>query len=814
MVDWREVDDVFHAAASLPRDERSAFVATRCRGRAELQHEILTLLDAHDASDGFLEPLAPDLPPASFAPSAIGARIGPYALTRLLGHGGMGSVYLATRVDGAFSHDVAIKLTRAVLDVEVSRRFAAERQILASLQHPNIVTLFDGGTTVTGQAYLVMEYVEGRSIVSYVDHHRLPLGDRLRLFQHVCTAIHFAHQHGVVHCDVKPANVLVTAAGVPKVLDFGVARLAAGSTGATADAMTAMTPNYASPEQLRGQRVTIASDVYALGVLLFELVAGTRPYDVEGQPLDVALARVLETRSGRPSVAARGQASLPYDASRIGGDLDAVVAKSMRVDAGERYDSAAALADDLGRVLAGNPVIAREPSFAYLARKLVARHRAATTMAAAGLLAVIAALGAAVWQQQRAEAHSAAAQARFEDVRRLANALIFKLDETIRTNTPTEARRVVVAEALAYLSRLSAISDDPGLRLELAEGYRRIGEVQGAPGFSNLGDRDGARSSFARAIELAQPLESLPAYRTRALAALVAAHRLSASVQADRDRSRESVRAAAAAAERWVAIERSDEARRALGSAQFALAINLGWPASRPHWEAAGREFESLLAERPADPDRMRNVALVDKYLATNLPQTEAAEKLRRAERAATLDARRLESQPGNRATQIDAAIAFAQLASLLEDPSAKLPLYERSLALREQVAAADPADRFAQTVWRRALVQVAATRLAINDRAKAHEFAERALTAFETDGPDTDLKDELRWRASAALVSATAAARGADAARACRRFAQGAADIATLRRRGSPIPGDDLRRAQETLPHCAAARGSARDTK
>jgi hypothetical protein len=808
MVDWREVDEVFHAAVALPRPERAAFVAARCRGRGELERELLTLLDAHDASEGFLEPLAPDLPPATLAASAIGARIGPYELTRLLGHGGMGSVYLATRIDGAFSHDVAIKLTRAVLDIDVSRRFAAERQILASLHHPNIVTLFDGGSTPTGQAYFVMEHIEGQSIVAYAEESGLSLPERLRLFQQVCAGIHFAHQRGVVHCDLKPANVLVTPAGVAKILDFGVSKLVIGPQGeanATIGSMAALTPNYASPEQLRGQPVTMASDVYSLGVLLYEIVAGARPYDAQDRPFDEVLAQVTTTRPERPSVAAKRNSPAP---SSMAADLDAVVLKAMRFDAGERYDSAAAFADDIGRVLAGHPVIAREPSFAYLARKLVARHRAATAVASAALLAVIAALGAAVWQWQRAEAHGAAAQARFADVRGLANALIFKLDETIRTNTPTEARRVIVAEALAYLSRLSAISDDPGLRLELAEGYRRIGEVQGAPGFSNLGDRDGARSSFARAIELAQPLESLPAYRTRALAALVAAHRLSASVQSDRDRSRESVRTAAAAAARWVAIERSDEARRALGATQFALAVNLGWPASRPHWEAAGREFESLLAERPADPDRMRNVALVDKYLTTNLPQAESVEKLRRAERAAALDARRLEQQPGNRATQIDAAIAFAQLASLLEDPSARLPLYERSLALREQVAAADPADRFAQTVWRRALVQVATTRLQIDDRAKAHEFAERALTAFQTDGPDTDLKDELRWRAAAAFVSA--AARSEDTARACRRFEQGAADAAALRRRGTPIPVDELRWAQIALPRCPAARDTA----
>jgi non-specific serine/threonine protein kinase/serine/threonine-protein kinase len=635
-IDWHAVDDVFHAAVVLPAADRPSCVAARCQGRPDVEQEVLSLLAAHDASGGFLEPLVAQ--PVDAGAAVVGSRIGPYRLARLLGHGGMGTVYLADRVDGAFSQRVAIKLTRAVLDVEVTRRFAAEREILAALHHPNVVTLFDGGTTETGQAFLVMEYVEGQPVADYVRNRRVGLQERLRLFQQVCAGVHAAHQHGAVHRDLKPANVLVTREGVVKVLDFGVAKLVGAPSRDSTVTAAPLTPNYASPEQLRGEPVTISSDVYSLGVMLYELASGTRPYDSDNQPLDVVLAQVLHNRTRRPSAAGLPP-DLPYDRSALRGDLDAVVLKAMRVEAEERYGGAAALSDDLGRVLAGHPVTVREPSFGYLARKLVSRHRAAATVAGLAMVAIVGSLVMALWQSRRAEAERSAAQARFDDVRQLATALIFKLDEAIRLKSPTEARRVVVEEALGYLNRLASVSDDPRVRLELAQGYTRIGEVQGHPGFPNLGDREGARSSFARAIDLVTPIEALPAHRGRALAVLVGAHRLIASVQSESSARTESIRAAVAAAERWVALERSDAARRALGSALFALASSAGWPAGRPHWEAAGREFEALLADQPEDPDRMRNVALVDKYLTQRLSESgETAEARRRADRAATFD--------------------------------------------------------------------------------------------------------------------------------------------------------------------------------
>ena len=660
-IDWKHVDEVFQAALDAPPGQRSAVVAERCAGADDVAGEVLALLAAFDASGAFLRPIAgaPAEPPPD---RLIGSRIGPYELTRELGRGGMGTVYLARRADDAFAHVVAIKLTSApIADGEAVRRFAAERRILASLQHPNIVTLLDGGTTAAGQPYLITEYVDGEAITAFARHRRLPLGERLRLFRDVCAGVHVAHQNGIVHRDLKPANILVTAAAIPKILDFGVAKVldaAAPDATRTGAQAAPFTPGYASPEQLTGRPVTTASDVYSLGVLLYELVAGVRPYDSTTRPLEAVITDVVSGNTSRPSAAAARAEGLPYDRAQLRGDLDAIVLKAMRVEPAARYGSADEIAQDIGRFLARQPVVAREPSFGYLLKKLASRHRVAAAVVAVAIAGTLAALGAAVWQRQQAERARAAADARFDEVRKLAGALIFKLDGVVRSQSPTEARKVIVTEALQYLDRLAAVSGDPAVILELADGYLRVGEIQGSPVTDNLGDRAGALASVQRAIALVEPIETDPIHRAAALGGLVRAYRMLSTLQSRPD-STASARAAVAAAERWTALGPGDPARIALAGARFSTAQAMAtWADARPHWEAAGREYEALLAARPDDPDRMRNVALVDKYMIGGLVRDgEADEGLRRAGRAAALDERRLGLRPRDPQARLDAAI-------------------------------------------------------------------------------------------------------------------------------------------------------------
>jgi serine/threonine-protein kinase len=331
--------------------------------------------------------------PSEHAHTDVGLAIGPFRLTERIGKGGMGAVYRAERVDGAFTQRVAVKLIDAALrSPDVSRRFRAERQILAALQHPHIVTLLDGGFVEDGRAYLVMELVEGVRVTDYCSEREHPLADRLRLFRDVCAAVQEAHQHAIVHRDLKPENILVTSDGVVKVLDFGIAKLLEepyDSPHTMTGARQPLTPNYASPEQLRGLRVTVASDIYALGVVLYELVAGVRPYDTSERTLDEVLDIVASRDPSRPSSTTDvGHRRLPYDRRLLRGNVDAIVSKAMSKEPARRYASARELADDIDRHLSGQPVLAREPSFGYVALTFARRHRAAVAAAAVAALAL------------------------------------------------------------------------------------------------------------------------------------------------------------------------------------------------------------------------------------------------------------------------------------------------------------------------------------------------------------------------------------------------------------------------------------------
>jgi serine/threonine-protein kinase len=331
--------------------------------------------------------------PSERARSDVGLVIGSFRLAERIGQGGMGAVYRAERVDGAFTQRVAVKLIDAALrSPDVSRRFRAERQILAALQHPHIVTLLDGGFVEDGRAYLVMELVDGVRVTDYCFERELPLVDRLRLFRDVCAAVQEAHQHAIVHRDLKPENILVTSDGVVKVLDFGIAKLLEepyDSPHTMTGAGQPLTPNYASPEQLRGLRVTVASDIYALGVVLYELVAGVRPYETSERTLDEVLDIVASRDPSRPSSTTDvGHRRLPYDRRLLRGNVDAIVSKAISKEPARRYASARELADDIDRHLSGQPVLAREPSFGYVALTFARRHRAAVAAAAVAALAL------------------------------------------------------------------------------------------------------------------------------------------------------------------------------------------------------------------------------------------------------------------------------------------------------------------------------------------------------------------------------------------------------------------------------------------
>jgi TolB-like protein/Tfp pilus assembly protein PilF len=381
--EWLRIKEIAASALEQPPSVRAAYVAKHCRGDAALLREVESLVaSATDAEDLFEKPsmlmagAADALQRVNeFAPPRVGERIGPYEIVRELGAGGMGVAYLAERADAEYEKRVAIKLIRAGLDSEtVLRRFRRERQIVADLDHPNIARLLDGGTTVKGLPYFVLEFVDGLPIDVHCQMRQLSTRDRVALFRRVCEAVQHAHRRNVVHRDLKPSNILVTHDGVVKLLDFGVSKvLSAEGPGEESEATLvphAMTPPYASPEQVRGEPITPATDIYSLGVLLYELLAGRRPYQLDGRTLREIDDVICRQDPVPPSAVAGREVK-----SALRGDLDNIVMMALRKEPDRRYATVEALSDDLGRYLDGLPVTARADEFAYRATKLLRRHR-------------------------------------------------------------------------------------------------------------------------------------------------------------------------------------------------------------------------------------------------------------------------------------------------------------------------------------------------------------------------------------------------------------------------------------------------------
>jgi eukaryotic-like serine/threonine-protein kinase len=384
---WQHIKEAFSAALELPPEQRAEWLSVTLPDNPSLAREVETLLAAHDGAGDFYERGALAAVPEvrrQLEGEVVGMRVGPYRVLSELGHGGMGAVYLAVRDQPSFTQKVALKLIKRGMDTdEIVRRFVAERQILASLTHPNIARLFDGGSTPDGRPYFVMEYVEGRPITAYAGEGQLSIEDRLHLFLRVCRAVQHAHQSLVVHRDLKPANILVDAEGEPKLLDFGIAKLLdpssfGGMTALTGLAPGPMTPDYASPEQLAGGPVTTATDVYGLGLLLYELLVGQNPRSVErnlgegwaGRPPSQALTALVPA----------GDAETRRLARRVAGDLDTIAGKALEHEPERRYGTAAALAEDIERHLTQRPVAARRSTLAYRLSRTLVRHKLAAAL--------------------------------------------------------------------------------------------------------------------------------------------------------------------------------------------------------------------------------------------------------------------------------------------------------------------------------------------------------------------------------------------------------------------------------------------------
>jgi non-specific serine/threonine protein kinase/serine/threonine-protein kinase len=492
------------------------------------------------------------------------------------------------------------------------RHFHHEERILAALNHPNIARLYGAGLTDDGAPYFVMEYVAGERLDEYCDRRTLSIADRLQLFRKICSAVGYAHQHLIIHRDLKPANIRVTPEGEPKLLDFGIAKLLAGddsaALGQTVTLAGAMTPEYASPEQIRGEAMTTASDVYSLGVVLYELLAGRKPYRLTSYSPD-EISRVITTQSPvRPSHAvaerARQIPSLPpstiANPKLLRGDLDNIVLMALRKEPERRYSSVGQLAEDLRRHQEGLPVIARTDTVGYRSAKFIRRHRVSVAAAAIVLLSLIGGIVATTWQARRAEGQRARAERRFSEVRRLANALVFELHSAIE-NLPgsTAARELLVRHALEYLDSLARESqDDASLQRELASAYLRIGSAQGNPNNPNLGDTAGALRSYGEALALSERLRAAQPGDRQALRSVGVCLEKLSEVQAATGNLTAAVQSARKSLDAFKTIA---EANRADVAAQRSLAISymkMGDVSGNPNFPNAGDAAGALSSYR------------------------------------------------------------------------------------------------------------------------------------------------------------------------------------------------------------------------
>jgi serine/threonine protein kinase/alkylhydroperoxidase family enzyme len=509
---FRLLSNSFEEAVRLPPGSaRDAFVNGIKDEDRTLRQDLRHLLESDSAVQSSPSSILPRLP-----------RFGAYQARELLGAGGMGTVYLATREDGELRHRVAVKVVSGVLwSPALNERFRRERQILAGLQHPFIARFLDGGLTTDGAPYLVMEYVDGERIDAWCDRRKLSLRTRLDLFLKVCGAVSYAHQKLIVHRDLKPSNILVTEDGEPHLLDFGVARTlepaAAGDAQQTLTSGVFATPMYASPEVLRGETPAVGCDVYSLGVLLYELLTGTRPFSGANLPAARFIEQVLESDAPPASMAvpaqddvaqARGMDSWQALRRQLLGDLDAVAAKALAKTPVERYASVEQMADDVHRYLSGYPVQASSVGPWRRAAKFIARNKARVGAVAVIASALIAGVVGTAWQARVARQQRSAADRRFNQAHELARYLVFELQTSVG-NLPgsTPVRAEMVTRSLAYLDRLAAErGTDEHLRVELARGYLQLADVLGNPFRPNIGQTARAQESYRKAIAILAPI--------------------------------------------------------------------------------------------------------------------------------------------------------------------------------------------------------------------------------------------------------------------------------------------------------------------
>jgi len=703
---WKKADELLQQALELPTGERDSFLEQACNGDEALKTEVASLLAADRQMGEFLN--QPLLQREAEPAAAIGRRIGAYRIEREIGRGGMGAVYLASRDDQQFDQRAAIKLIKRGMDTdEIVERFRHERRILASLNHPNIARLLDGGTTEDGLPYFVMEYIEGEPLLEFCQRKQLGVAERLKLFLQICSAVQHAHNNLIVHRDLKPSNILVIPAAdgnteTVKLLDFGIAKLLnAEEAGlSTLSGQRPMTPEYASPEQIRGEAISTASDVYSLGVVLYELLTGQRPYRVPQGSAEEINRFLREQEPQLPSQTTQSDKLR----RQLKGDLDNIVMMALRKELSRRYNSAEQLSEDIRRNLEGQPVTACQDTFGYRGAKFIRRHRAGVAAAMAILLTLVAGIVATTRQARIAER-------RFGEVRQLANNFLFTFDEAIeKLPGSTPARRLIVSTALEYLDRLAReASGDAQLLGELAAAYIKVGDLQGNPYFPNIGDLNGAEQSYLKAQAIRQELASRSGYKLESRRNLAECHDRLGDILYNRNELVEAeklYRLALEPREAWLADGHTDKDSRndlaksfdKIGSVKFWLGAHAE---AREWYQRALALREALAAEFPGDYIFGRGLCASHTNIGDlHVQQDEYDSGIASYEQVRRIAQHWVTVDPANAQAQRDLGLSHSKLGEALawaDNPEESLAHHREALSIRQRLATSDPANKQAR---------------------------------------------------------------------------------------------------------------------
>ena len=731
---WKIIKETFSAVVDLPQPERSQLLNDSDK---EIRREVEKLLSSHEKSDKFIEKpflLEVDLAQEDFDENLIGKQIDDYVILEKIGAGGMGAVFLAEHRGEDFTQKVALKLIKRGMDTNaVLKRFLMERQILAQLEHPNIARLIDGGSTTDGIPYFVMEYVEGENIKEFCENHRFDIRERLEIFTKICGAISYAHQKLVVHRDIKPSNIIVTETGEPKLLDFGIAKLLSpdwnvSTAEATATQLRALTPEYASPEQIRGQMTTTSTDVYSLGVVLYELLTGTRPFRSEDKNSFEIAEKVVTQEPPRPSEAVSFKLkketknneqlttnSEPILKSKIQnpkllkGDLDNIILKALRKEPERRYQSVQEFAEDIRRHLKGLPVSATADSTVYRFSKFVQRHRTGVVLSSFFMVLILAISGVAVWQAISAKRAQTRAEMRFKQVREIANTVLFDYYAKIENLPNTiELRQKIVSDALKYLDNLAAENtDDISLKRELAKAYDKISEVQFGLSNGNLGDSAGALANAEKALQIAKEIaedkNSTPEdtlFLADMYLSLAGAKGETGDLAADVSLKKKAI-------EIYEKIYNTNPndvtAENNLAKGYFFIATPMKFVGDTngaiENLQKSAEIYQKLANQVPNEPKYIRNVALSYKYIPPLYLKTQnSKDAINFSQKAAEIDEKRLSSAPNDLQIKYDLSRSYEILAeSFLENGQIEKAeeIAVKALNLVKEVSEANPKNSY-----------------------------------------------------------------------------------------------------------------------